>query len=115
MARKKFQTLTEQMYYILLALTNECCGVDITERVKEITHGRIIIGPGTLYSLLADFEQEQIIEATKVEGRKKSYIITDKGQELLKQEYERLKRQVEEGRSFFAVAYASRGEIRTYE
>ena len=106
MARKKFQTLTEQMYYILLALTNECCGVDITERVKEITHGRIIIGPGTLYSLLADFEQEQIIEATKVEGRKKSYIITDKGQELLKQEYERLKRQVEEGRSFFEVAYA---------
>ena len=34
------------------------------------------------------------------------YIITDKGQELLKQEYERLKRQVEEGRSFFEVAYA---------
>ena len=49
---------------------------------------------------------DEIIEATKVEGRKKSYIITDKGQELLKQEYERLKRQVEEGRSFFEVAYA---------
>lgn len=106
MARKKFQTLTEQMYYILLALTKECCGVDITESVKEITHGRIVIGPGTLYSLLADFEKEQIIETTKIEGRKKSYIITEKGQELLSQEYERLKRQVEEGRSFFEIAFA---------
>lgn len=101
MARKKFQTLTEQMYYILLALTSECCGVDITDRVKEITHDRMLIGPGTLYSLLADFEKEEIIVATKIEGRKKSYIITEKGKALLTQEYERLKRQVEEGSSFF--------------
>lgn len=106
MARKKFQTLTEQMYYILLALTKECCGVDITESVREITHGRIIIGPGTLYSLLADFEKEGIIEATKTEGRRKSYIISAKGRELLNQEYERLRRQVEEGRQFFEVAFA---------
>lgn len=106
MARKKFQTLTEQMYYVLLALNNECCGVDITEKVREITHERIIIGPGTLYSLLADFEKEQIIVATKIEGRKKSYIITAKGRKLLEQEYQRLKRQVEEGRSFFELTYA---------
>lgn len=106
MARKKFQTLTEQMYYVLLALNNECCGVDITEKVREITHERIIIGPGTLYSLLADFEKEQIIVATKIEGRKKSYIITEKGRKLLEQEYQRLKRQVEEGRSFFELTYA---------
>ena len=26
MAREQFQTLTEPMYYILLALTEECCG-----------------------------------------------------------------------------------------
>ena len=106
MARKKFQTLTEQMYYVLLALNNECCGVDITEKVREITHERIIIGPGTLYSLLADFEKEQIIVATKIEGRKKSYIITEKGRKLLEQEYQRLKRQVEEGRSFVELTYA---------
>ena len=31
MAREQFQTLTETMYYILLALTEECCGVDIME------------------------------------------------------------------------------------
>ena len=37
MAREQFQTLTEPMYYILLALTEECCGVDIMEKVREIS------------------------------------------------------------------------------
>ena len=52
MAREKYQTLTEQMFYILLCLTREQCGVDIMERVREMTEGRVVIGPGTLYSLL---------------------------------------------------------------
>ena len=41
MARKQFQTLSEPMYYILLALTSECCGVDIMKKVEEISKGRI--------------------------------------------------------------------------
>ena len=52
MARKQFQTLSEPMYYILLALTSECCGVDIMKKVEEISKGRISVGPGTLYTLL---------------------------------------------------------------
>ena len=27
MPREKFQTLTEQMFYILLCLRTECCGI----------------------------------------------------------------------------------------
>ena len=37
MARAKFQTLTEQMFYILLCLKEECCGIDIMDRVPEMT------------------------------------------------------------------------------
>ena len=48
MARKQFQTLSEPMYYILLALTSECCGVDIMKRLEEIANGRIYVGRGTL-------------------------------------------------------------------
>ena len=55
MAREKFHTLTEQMFYTLLCLRYECCGTDIMERVGRITHGRVVIGPGTLYSLLREF------------------------------------------------------------
>ena len=52
MAREKFQTLTEQMFYILLCLQQERCGVDVMAQVSQMTGGRVVIGPGTLYSLL---------------------------------------------------------------
>lgn len=94
MAREKFQTLTEQMYYTLLCLRNECCGADIMERVNQITHGRVVIGPGTLYSLLESFEREGFIRQTRVEGRKRSYVITPEGVGRLEREVERLRRQV---------------------
>ena len=97
MAREQFQTLTEPMYYILLALTEECCGVDIMEKVKMISRGRVLVGPGTLYAMLAKFEENDVIKLTASEGRRKSYIITDKGLDMLKEEYNRLKTMVEDG------------------
>ena len=101
MAREQFQTLTEPMYYILLALTEECCGVDIMEKVKSISHGRVLVGPGTLYAMLAKFEENGVIRMTASEGRRKSYIITDMGREMLQKEYDRLMVMVEEGRMYF--------------
>lgn len=97
MAREQFQTLTEPMYYILLALTEECCGVDIMEKVKNISHGRVLVGPGTLYAMLAKFEENGVIKLTASEGRRKSYVITEVGREMLQKEYERLKIMVEDG------------------
>ena len=97
MAREQFQTLTEPMYYILLALTDECCGVDIMEKVKHSSHGRVLVGPGTLYAMLAKFEENGVIRLTASEGRRKSYIITDKGSETLQEEFNRLKTMVEDG------------------
>lgn len=101
MAREQFQTLTEPMYYILLALTEECCGVDIMEKVKSISHGRVLVGPGTLYAMLAKFEENGVIRMTASEGRRKSYIITDMGREMLQKEYDRLMVMVEEGLLYF--------------
>ena len=37
MARAKFQTLTEQMFYILLCLRTECCGIDVMAQVEQMT------------------------------------------------------------------------------
>ena len=71
MAREQFQTLTEPMYYILIALSEECCGVDIMEKVQKISGGRVKVGPGTLYTMLSKFEENQIIFRTKEEGRRK--------------------------------------------
>ena len=91
MPREKFTTLTEQMFYILICLQKECCGIDIMEMVKQMTDGRVNIGPGTLYNLLEQFNDQQIIKFTKSVGKKRSYIITDKGRDLLRKEYSRLK------------------------
>lgn len=99
MAREQLQTLTEPMYYILMALLKERCGVDIMEAVLEISNGRVKVGPGTLYALLGKFEKENIIMETEVQGRKRSYIITDKGKEILEEEYKRLVTMVNDGLS----------------
>ena len=100
MAREQFQTLTEPMYYILLALTEECCGVDIMEKVKVISRGRVLVGPGTLYAMLAKFEENGVIRMTTSEGRRKSYIITEIGREMLQKEYDRLMIMVEDGQLY---------------
>lgn len=90
MAREKFGTLTEQMFYILLALDRECCGVDVMERIAAITRGRVTVGPGTLYALLADFQKAGYIEETAVDGRRRSYRITSAGRGIMEEERRRL-------------------------
>ena len=90
MPREKFVTLTEQMFYILLCLQTECCGIDIMEMVSKMTDGRVKVGPGTLYNLLEQFMDEGIIKLMKIQGKKRSYVMTDKGRELLEKEYNRL-------------------------
>ena len=90
MPRAKFQTLTEQMFYILLCLKNECCGMDIMDMVTNMTAGRVNVGSGTLYNLLEQFQESGMIRLTKAEGRRRSYILTEKGMQTLETEYQRL-------------------------
>ena len=97
MAREKLQTLTEPMYYILLALLTEQCGVDIMGRVSEISRGRVTVGPGTLYAMLDRFTESRLIRKTAEEGRRKWYVITEEGRGLLEREQERLRTQWEDG------------------
>ena len=99
MARTKFQTLTEQMFYILLSLNDECCGMDIMDKVKEMTDGRVLIGPGTLYNLLGQFVHEGYIVETSAVGKRKNYQLTDEGRSVLQLETERLERQIRDYRS----------------
>ena len=101
MAREKFRTLTEQMFYILLCLKTECCGMDIMEQVKTMTGGRVLVGPGTLYNLLEQFCEAGMIRETKAEGRRRSYILTDVGAEALRREVERLQQQIADYNALF--------------
>lgn len=96
MPREKFKTLTEQMFYILLCLRRERWGADILEAVRALTEGRVTIGSGTLYDLLEQFLAAGVIQEAESAGRRRSYIITDKGREMLDREYRRLRSQTED-------------------
>jgi DNA-binding PadR family transcriptional regulator len=97
MAREQFQSLSEQMYYILLALWDEQCGADISRRADELSQGRIRIGPGTLYTLLGRFQEQGMIRETESAGRKRYYVITEKGKGMVCTEYTRLRTLIRDG------------------
>ncbi|EEI87200.1 PadR family transcriptional regulator [Anaerococcus lactolyticus] len=91
MARDQFQTLTEPMYFTLLALGEVRNGAEITSWVEEITKGRIKLAPGTLYALLAQFLENDLIKRVEVEKKGKHYVITEEGRDLLDEEVRRLR------------------------
>ena len=80
MARKKMETLTDSMFYVLMALTKEPkCGIEIAATIDALTENRVNVGPATLYTVLARFEQEGYITEIAVSGRKRTYQITEIG------------------------------------
>lgn len=72
MSRPKFQTLTEQMFYVLLCLRDECYGIHIFDKVSALTQGRVTVGSGTMYNLLEQFLEAGMIREVNVEGRRRS-------------------------------------------
>ena len=91
MARDQFQTLTEPMYFTLLALGEVRNGAEITAWVEDITKGRIRLAPGTLYALLAQFLENDLINRVEADKKGKHYILTEEGRKLLEEEVERLR------------------------
>ena len=85
----------------MYCLTNECYGMDILDQVPAMTGGRVSVGSGTLYNLLEQFLEEGFIRETKVEGRRRSYILTDKGADMLEKEYQRIQAQAVDYRRIF--------------
>ncbi len=75
--------------------------MDILDRVPTMTQRRVSVGSGTLYNLLEQFAQAGMIRETKVEGRRRSYILTDFGREMLEREYRRISAQAEDFRRIF--------------
>lgn len=90
--------MTEAMYYILLALLKPGHGYGMMQRIRELSGGRLEMGPGTLYGVLSRMNREGWIVLTGEEGRRKNYAITQAGKAALLTEYERIKRLAADGR-----------------
>jgi DNA-binding PadR family transcriptional regulator len=87
---QKYLPLTEATYYILLTLREPLHGYAVMQRIQEMSHGMVEIGPGTLYGAFTNLEKESLIEMVKHENRRKSYLLTPKGNQLLIAQIQRL-------------------------
>ena len=97
--------LTEAVYYILLSLTRPLHGYGIMQNAEKLSNGRIRLAAGTLYGAINTLLEKGWITALSEEkgSRKKEYLITDQGKEMLRLEIERLKELIENGNRILEV------------
>lgn len=91
--------LTEAVYYILLSLTEPLHGYGIIQNAERLSSGRVKLAAGTLYGAINSLIEKGWIEALPEEtaSRKKEYIITLAGREILMAEIERLRELLKNG------------------
>ncbi len=91
--------LTEAVYYILLSLLNSMHGYGIIQNVARLSGGRVHLAAGTLYGAINTLLEKGWIVALSCEecNRRKEYVITDLGLNVLKAEYKRLNELVQNG------------------
>jgi DNA-binding PadR family transcriptional regulator len=85
--------LTEGVFYILLALIKPNHGYGIIQDVEHLTSGRLVLGAGTLYGAINTMLDKGWIKLYSEEvasRKKKEYIITNAGKDIMKLETERL-------------------------
>ena len=90
--KKVYVPMTETGFYILLCLREERHGYSIVQKVEELTNGEIRLSPGTMYGSLAKMEKDKLIQFVREEEKRKIYIITDLGREVLELEMKRIER-----------------------
>jgi DNA-binding PadR family transcriptional regulator len=92
--------LTEAVFYILLSLLTPMHGYGMMQRIKELSNERVIIGAGTLYGAINTLLEKGWIKplASEMDSRKKEYVITDLGYEIVKAELIRLEELLNNGK-----------------
>lgn len=86
----KYLPLSESTFYILLALIEPLHGYGVMQKVEALSQGTVKLGPGTLYGAFQSLEKEGLIIKVSEEERRKSYVLTEKGREVLKRQVDRL-------------------------
>lgn len=92
--------LTEAVFYILLSLYTPMHGYAMMQNIRDISGGRVSLGPGTLYGALSALIERRWIAALpdEADSRKKEYIITDTGRTAVQTELVRLAELLENGK-----------------
>ncbi|MCL1950702.1 MAG: PadR family transcriptional regulator [Turicibacter sp.] len=91
------EQLTDSFYYILIALLVPRHGYLIMKYIEELSGGDFVMGPATLYTIIKKLLKAELITPHSEVDRKKIYLITDKGRELLVHEVKRREKMVRHG------------------
>ena len=96
-AIKAYLPMTETMYYILLALAEPRHGYGVKIYVREITSGRIDLAAGTIYNSLFKLERDGLVSILAQDGKRKIYVVSEIGLDILRAEITRLNELCENG------------------
>ena len=84
--------MTESGFYILFCLQQPQHGYGISQQVRQMTGGELIISAGTMYGTLSKMEKDGLIDFESEEEKRKIYRITELGKEILHLEIKRIER-----------------------
>ena len=85
----KYLPLTESTAYTLLALAEPLHGYGVMQKVETMINGTVKIGPGTLYGAFTTLESEGLIVKVGEADRRKTYALTEKGKNVIKEHIRR--------------------------
>lgn len=102
--------LTEAVFYILLSLYSPLHGYAIMQNIRKLSAGRVVLGAGTLYGALNTLLEKKWISEILEDNtdRKKLYLITDLGKEIINNDITRLEELLKNGKIIT-------GNIQNYE
>lgn len=83
--------LTEVSLMVLLSVYTPHHGYGIRQFIEEMSGGRLQLGAGTLYGAINSLEDKGWIAFHGSDGRKKEYLITQQGRQVVAEEKTRLK------------------------
>lgn len=112
--RKKYIPMTETIYYTLLAVTCPRHGYAIMQYVNTLTNGRIMLGTGTLYTMVGRLTADGVIVVLSGHERK-TYQLSDTGRKLVQEETERLEKQLADGRKVLTGGVSTVQDILSVE
>ena len=90
--KRIYVPMTESGFYILFCLQEPQHGYGISQQVRHMTNGELIISAGAMYGTLSKMEKDGLISFVKETEKRKLYQITATGKEILELELHRIER-----------------------
>ncbi len=84
--------MTESGFYILYCLQQPQHGYGISQQVRKMSGGQVVISAGTMYGTLSKMEKDGLIRFCYEEEKRKLYQISELGKQVLDLEIARIER-----------------------